>query len=152
MGTVNYWTSDYITLGVNPNLFEEYDDTDKLYLYADMYDEVVNTLDCYSFYNFHVEVKAGYYEGFSLYIENNSPVFFDDYIEKMDAQKELTQLKMFLKECVGLGLVQVYPSWCMGYEDSATTLKNIDIAIKEARDEVKSTPTYSQYKRAELPW
>ena len=99
----------------------------------------------YSFYYFHVVIKSGYYEGFTIDIENNFGVFYSDYIEKREAQKEVTLLKQFLIECAGLGLVSCCPSWCTSYSDYAGTINAINEAIKEIREEIRNTPTWNYY-------
>lgn len=139
MGAVNYGTSDYINIGLNVGA-----DLDELEV-EQIRDEVQGILDKYGFYYFYVDIKPGYYEGFYIDIENNFPVAFDWYEEKQDAQKELTQLKKCLLECVGAGLVQYSPGWCTGYYTPAETVEHIKTAIKSARDEVKHTPTWAQY-------
>ena len=172
MGTINYRTSNYITMGINPpsacdlendadfmeelregyNLAEDEDTAEAIndYIYMIMDDDRANLetiRNKYNFYYFHIVIKSGYYEGFYLDIENNLSVCFDDYTEKQEAQKEITQIKAFLTECAGIGLVSVWPGWCTTYHDYKTTLTHINEAIKEMRDEVRSTPTWKQFKK-----
>ncbi len=134
------------------NLTEDEDTAEAIndYIYMIMDDDRANLdtlFDKYNFSYFHIAVSAGYYEGFYLDIENNNPVYFDDYAEKQEAQKEITQIKAFLTECAGIGLVSVWPGWCTTYHDYKTTLTHINKAIKEMRDEVRSTPTWKQFKK-----
>ena len=174
MGTINYNTSDYITLGVKPydaDSFKRDSDfmafirdewsidtnneaavSEAIYgTITDYYDadaeNVETALNKYSFYYYHIEIKPGYYEGFSLDIEPNFPLAFESWEEKREAQKEITEIKAFLKECAGLGLVACYPGWCMHYEDYKGTLKEIDKAIKGMREDTNATPTWRQYER-----
>lgn len=142
MGTVNYFTSDYITLGLKP--YEVYAQD----CYECDLENVENILSKYSFHYYYVKIEFGYYEGFSLRIENNFPIVFECYEDKCDAQKELTQLKKCLLECAKYGMVECYPGWCTGYEDYKTTCKDIKAVIKTMRGEVKSTPTWMQYERS----
>ena len=139
MGAINYNTSKYITIGINPDDFndENYELNEFIvnYLY----------LNKYKFYFFHVCIMPGYYEGFSIDIDNNFGVCYDDYNEKREAQKEITQIKNFLIECVNCGLVACFPGWCMGYANYKETLHLIKEAIKEMRMEVKDIPTYKNY-------
>lgn len=44
-------------------------------------------------------------------------------------------------------MVQCSPGWCTGYNDYKGTCKAIGTAIKAMRDEVKNTPTWTQYER-----
>ena len=171
MGTINYMTSHYITMGLNPydisdfkndkcliseiqEEIKKYGGTVESYIYdlIDRYYEddeknIESILSRYSFYYFHVAIKAGYYEGFSLDIENNFPIAFDSWKDKRAAQKEITSLKQCLLECAGCGLVACYPGWCTGYEDYNGTCKAIAAAIKDIREEVKNTPTWAQYEK-----
>ncbi len=166
MGTINYKTSDYITLGIEPlcsydiehdedflseviECYGNYDGAITDYITdieRDLYDEAEAILNKYSFYYFHIKLDFGYYAGFYLDIENNFPVFYDDYIEKREAQKEITQIKKCLKDLAGVGLIQVSPGWCTGYSTYKDTLTGIDAAIKAMRAEVNLTPTWSRYE------
>ena len=105
-------------------------------------------LEKYSFDYFHVTIKPGYYEGFTLDIENNFSVAFDGWKDKRAAQLEITSLKKCLLECAGVGMVECWPGWCTKYNDYKGTCKAIGAAIKVMRDEVNSTPTWTQYARA----
>lgn len=171
MGAVNYFTSDYITMAVKPydtyDFENDHDFMEMMQEYIKEYggtvesciDEYIRTcyeddetnvsaiLEKYSFYYFHVTIKPGYYEGFALDIENNFSVAFDGWEDKRAAQREITSLKKCLLECAGVGLVQCSPGWCTGYNDYKGTCKAIGAAIKAMRDEVKNTPTWTQYER-----
>ena len=171
MGTINYKTSDYITLGINPDhvwsfkedpeIMQELADNIKPYggslenevlyyaddIFSDLYNDAEAILNNYDFYYYHVVLESGYYEGFSLNIENNFPVFFDDYMERAEALKEITQIKKLMLDLVEAGLVACYPGWCTGYADYKETKKEVNQAIKEMRTEARFTPTYNQYKK-----
>lgn len=86
-------------------------------------------LEKYSFDYFHVTIKPGYYEGFTLDIENNCPVAFDGLEDKRAAQREITSLKKCLIECAGAGMVQCSPGWCTGYNNYRGTCEAIGAAI-----------------------
>lgn len=168
MGTINYGTSDYITIGLKPcdgyDLMNDadfvsfcdecgYDVEEYSYIAADDYnnddyENIKAVLNKYDFYYFHISVEQGYYEGFYVDIQNNFPVAFDDAAEKREAQKEVTRIGRFLHECVDNGLCEVWPGWCPSYKDRETTLKSIQTAILDMRAEVKSTPTWKQYERS----
>ena len=172
MGSINYGTSNYITLGIQPqnvydlendadfieelregyNLTEDEDPTSAIYDYISIVEDddranLKSILNKYDFYYFHIQIKSGYYEGFYLDIENNFPIFFEDYTEKQEAQKEITAIKSFLIESAENGLVSVWPGWCTTYHDHKTTLDHINKAIKEMREEVRNTPTWRQYEK-----
>ena len=161
MGAINYGTSDYITIGANPDAIRELNtwygldgeilEVDENSARIDMeliLEDVQNELDKYDFYYYHITIKPGYYEGFALDIENNYCVALDSWENRREMNKEITQIKQLLLECAGLGLVACYPGWCTGYEDYNGTIKAIKAAIKEMRAEVKATPTWAQYERA----
>lgn len=112
------------------------------------YKNIEIELKTHSFYYFHVVIKPGYYEGFTLDIENNFPVCYDSWEDKRAAQKEITELKQFLIDCAGLGLVKCSLGWCTGYSDYKGTIKAIKAAIKEMREEIKTVPTWAQYERS----
>ena len=142
MGAVNYGTGDYITLGLNIDRVEDESEQNFMRGYVDA------IIEKYGFCYFHVAAKSGYYEGFTIEIENNFPVAFDWYQEKQDAQKEITQLKKCLLElCKEAGLVEVFPGWCTGYSTEAETRDAIKKAVQEMRDDVRKTPTWTQYNR-----
>lgn len=168
MGTINYTTSDYITLGIKPYDIDDFkNDLDFIEEMTDLYGEVSDNLiydyindlvdddranveyalDKWNFYYFHITIEPGYYEGFSLDIENNFSVCFDSYEDKRAAQKEITGIKQFLLGCAADGLVKCSPGWCTGYSNYFDTVKAINAAIEEMRDEVKRTPTQKQYER-----
>lgn len=171
MGAVNYFTSDYITLGLRP--YDRYDlknDRDFMEELQAAVDECGETLesaldsyinDCYEcdyenikcelekhcFHYYHITIKPGYYEGFTLDIENNYPVALDSWEDRRGANKEITEIKQFLIDCAGLGLVKCSPGWCTGYSDYNGTIQAIKEAVKEMRNELKTVPTWTQYNR-----
>jgi hypothetical protein len=168
MGTINYYTSDYITLGVRPYDIDDFkNDPDFIEEMIDLYGEVnddliydyindlvdddraniEHALDKWDFYYFHIVIKPGYYEGFSLDIENNFSLCFDSYEDKRAAQKEITGIKQFLLGCAGLGLVKCAPGWCAAYYNYFDTVKAINAAAQEMREEVRRTPTWKTYKK-----
>lgn len=173
MGTINYFTSDYITMGVIPlssyeleqdaDFMDEMKENVKEYggtieqaiadyimrTYEDDKTNIESILEKYDFYYYHIVIKPGYYEGFSLDIENNFGLCYDSYIDKKEAQKEITQIKKMLIECAGCGLVEVSPGWCTGYSNYKDTLKAINEAIKEMRNECSNTPTWNVFYKSE---
>lgn len=161
MGAVNYCASNYITMVVKPvsawdlendaDFMAEYDGTmqDAIDSYiSDCYEDdlanVRSILSRFSFWYYHVVIMPGYYEGFSLDIQNNFPCAYDNYTHRREAQKEITQLKKCLLELAGVGLVACYPGWRPAYEDYSGTCKAIKSAIKLMRDEVRTIPTWQQ--------
>lgn len=151
MGAVNYFTSDYITMGLRPYDSWELENAIADYIqscYESDFENIETELNKHNFHYYHITIKPGYYEGFTLDIENNYPVALDSWQDRRDANKEITEIKQFLIDCAGLGLVQCSPGWCTGYNDYNGTIKAIKAAIKEMRDELRTIPTWAQYNRA----
>lgn len=163
MGTINYGTSEYITMGIKPYDADDiardadfiewcnengYTDADDIYNLA--YDELNNYYDCdranfecalnnYNFEFFAPSIVPGYYEG--LYVELNPNFDFYNYDDKRRAQKEVTQLKKFLFYIAGCGFVACFPFWVTSYRDYNGTLQEINDAIKEMRADIKKADT-----------
>ena len=168
MGAINYYTSDYITLGVKPYDAQDFaqdedfmqDANDRISKYGWTLEECIDDeilcnynadednvsyiLQKYPFHYYSITIKPGYYEGFTLNIENNFSVAYDSWKDKREAQKELTQLKKCLLECAGVGLVKCCPGWYTTYYNYKETCKAINETIKEMREEVKHIPTTAQ--------
>ena len=142
MGTINYYTSDYLTLAINTN---DYIEPYNYYDYEADTENAAAILDQYDFYYYHVTTKPGYYEGVSINIENNFPVAYDDYTEKREVQKEITQLKKALYDLAGVGFALCFPGWCTTYGSYEDTKKAINEAIKEMRNEARQAPTWRTY-------
>lgn len=171
MGAVNYFASDYITMGLRPyDRFDLENDRDFMeeveaeiseyggtvenaidsyieFCYESDYENIRYELEKHNFYYFHIAIKPGYYEGFTLDIENNFPVALDSWEDRREAMKEITEIKQFLIDCAGFGLVACFPGWCTGYSDYNGTLKAIREAVKDMRNELKTVPTWTQYNR-----
>lgn len=151
MGTVNYKTSDYVTIGIKP--YESDEDFEEIaFQYESDFEMAAAILQKYDFWYYHISVEPGYYEGFYIMIRHNLPVAFDSWEDKRLANKEITEISRFLLECANSGLVACYPGWCTGYADRKGTIAAIKGAIREMREEVKSTPTWRQYERADSPF
>lgn len=146
MGAINYFTSDYITLGVNCNNIESNDD----YFINDDYDQIESILNGENFYYFNVKIRPGYYEGFSIDIEFNFGYCLDSWQDRREAQKEITSIYKFLLRCINdFNLCAVSPGWCTAYYDYPATLEKLKQAIKEMRATVNHAPTWAQVRRAE---
>ena len=142
MGAINYKTSKFLTIGYNLHDME----CDEFYFdyIEDEFDNINILLKQQDFKIFTVDLVPGYYEGFSINIDFDY-LYFDDYNEKLEALKEITQLKQFLIFCVKNFNVNVcHPGWCtsyLNYKDSLTTINN---KIKEIKQLIKSIPTYKR--------
>jgi hypothetical protein len=145
MGTINYGTSDFITIGYDCSVID-YDDKYHHEIIQDNYDQIAYRLKDYRFYYFNVKLEPGYYEGYYINIEFNYSLCLDDYHDKRAAQKEITLIKRFLLECINdFDCVACYPGWSTGYDTYNASLKELDDAIYLMRETVKQTPTYRQF-------
>lgn len=148
MGAINYKTSDYITIGYNCNYINYDDDAFYHDIISDYYEQVKQTLEKQNFYYFHIKLIPGYYEGFSIDIEFNFGVCFDNYVDKKEAQKEITRVRTFLTTCINdFECCVVYPGWCTTYLNYEKSWLKLNEAIKDLRQTVKNTPTYLQYNK-----
>ena len=148
MGTINYRTSDYITIGYNLD-FVDYEDEYYYEYINDYYEQIKFRLEQEYFYYFNVKLIPGYYEGFSIDIEFNFGICFDGWEDRKQAQKEITRLKSFLTECINdFECSVVFPGWCTKYLNYKDSLNELNAAIKEMREQVKLTPTWNKYKKA----
>lgn len=153
MGTINYGTSDYITIGLEPYDFDDYlelnEDGSEWTNYEARQDDMELAMECakharakYDFRYFYVKIEPGYYEGFYIRIEHNFGLGYDSSEDKREAQKEITQIKRFLLDCLDYDCVQCFPGWCTGYASKEKTLEGIKEAVKAMREEVRTTPTW----------
>lgn len=165
MGTVNYKTSDIITLGLEPyeprdfeldpdfmeearRQSEEYGDEidDIIYQTIADYTEddrqtAADIISKYRFEFFQVSIEPGYYEGFSVYISNNLPGEYWDADERQQALTDAANLGDMLKELVNTAcLVEVWPGWCTTYHDTDRTLKDIRKTISGLIYDINDTP------------
>lgn len=148
MGAINYFTSDYITIGYNLNNIDDYQD-DYFYFMQDDFECLQDLLKQYNFYYFHVTIKPGYYDGFSIDIEFNFGWYFDCWQDRAAAQKEITGLKAFLIECINnYNCCAVAPGWCTTYYNYKDSLNKLKQAIKEIRATVNNTPTFFKLRAA----
>lgn len=154
MGAINYKRSEFITIGLKPFDPEDFKDEngelDTVAMqdsYQTVFDDISHIFYKYDFYYFHVTIEPGYYEGFTIDIENNFGLCYDCYADKLDALKEVTQLKKLLLECADSGLCEVHPGWVTVYLSHEDTVKDIRAAMKELKMKIKSTPTYTVLDR-----
>lgn len=156
MGTINYKSSDYITIGLNvynPDDFEVEDGEDVYDVIADTIEadreEIQFILNKYNFRFFDVKIEPGYYEGFSIDIFLDY-LWYDSWQEKKEVLKEATQVGNFLRECVEYGMCQVYPGWCTTYLSYKESLAGIQKAVREMKEEIRKAPTERTVKFDEL--
>lgn len=145
MGTINYGTSDYITVGYNCNNVDYEEEFYNDYIQYD-YEDINYFLQKYDFYYFRVTIEPGYYEGFYINIENNFGVCYNDYQQKKEALKEVTQIKKFLLGCLNYNCCVVRPGWCTAYLNERESINAINVAANYMRMEVKEAPTYYKMK------
>lgn len=162
MGTINYLTSDIITLvydghfadidfikDVLTDYGEEYprDEVDQ-YQIDEYLDECIqdrfnviesrlNDVETFEF--FKIKVDYGYYEGVQVVIEDLTKYGFEDSQERRDALKEASRLKNLLHIITRRDrFYACSPSWCIGYFDENQTHARIDTAIKELKSRIRN--------------
>lgn len=140
MGTINYRTGDFITL-----CYEGDDD----FAIEAVYNRIQAELDCARFTegSFIVTLEYGYYEGFSITVDEGDYSYYDDSDEKADEYKTVKALEEFLNICIRMGMVVCYPGWCMGYENTEGTKKVVKKALHNVRQYIKAVPTWRTYRR-----
>lgn len=154
MGTINYGTSDYITMGFNLDVEPEYEE-DNLFWAEEDFRVVGDIIKRYGFEYFTVTVEPGYYAGFYVDIKENyiktydwgKTECIDSYEERQAINREITAMREFLNELADMNMVSVYPGWCTGYADRKQTRTDINEAIREMREELKAIPTWSVVQR-----
>lgn len=171
MGTINYRTSEYITLGYKPEYPSDFaddkefmeqmreeaeavemdvDDYIRDWIYMneeDMYNNVLFALKGgREFYYFKVEVEPGYYDGFSVQISRDTPLYMEPW-EKDDAYGEIKELEKFLILCANQGMVECYPGWGTGYEDYGKTVADITEAMAQARKDIDDAPVWDDTRQ-----
>lgn len=166
MGTINYKTSDIITIGQYPydawdfehdpdfmeearRQSEEYGDSIDDIIYQtiadyteDDRDHAESIIDKYSFDFFTVKIEPGYYEGFSIDITNDLP---SEYYpgERTQATQEVNDLYDLLHELItDACLCEVWPGWCTKYQDQEHSLISLRKARRELIAEINDTPDY----------
>ena len=147
MGTINYGTSDFLTIGLHPydfedikaeyiNMYEEEDPADNaIYEYmADIEAEDMNTAEIiisnYDFSVFEVEARPGYYDGFYISVKLDCLYFWDED-EKKEAIKEAGDIRDLWKKIIDeTPCVEVWPGWCTTYKTYEETAEAIEKAYK----------------------
>ena len=148
MGTINYKTGDIITLGVNENSLEDWEEVnyyteDAMDYIKDLADELKIKLEQFNVVWLKVNVEYGYYAGMSVSInkdyqtdaelERDNPISLFlklDKEEKEEVRLQLDLVRQFCIKCLDY-LDVCYPSWCTGYEEGYA--ENVD-AVNNAFD------------------
>lgn len=158
MGTINYKTSDYITLGIKPYDREDFindpecmeaairesiesDISIRHYiddLIGSYYEADKENAECfiskYDFRYFSLSVEPGYYEGLYVDLSEEFPLFIDDEDERKEILQEIETLKSVLIDIAGCGFVACFPGWSTGYSDYNGTLKEIETACNYLKE------------------
>ena len=165
MGTVNYKTSDIITLGLRPyeprdfeldpdfmedarerceengcSLFDWIEGTINEYTEYDR-QTAADIISRYSFEFFQVSIEPGYYEGFSVNISDDLPGEYWDAEDRKQALTDAANLGDMLKELVNDAcLVECWPGWCTTYQDPAHSLTDVRKAVRGLIYDINDTP------------
>lgn len=156
MGSINYKTNKYITIGYNIGKAEKeaeeiaaeeevFNEND---IYYDQEEETFNELkeliEEYNFNYFDVKLEAGYYQGFYIDFDFDYLYFYNSE-EKKEALKEATQLKKLLYKILDYNCVVCYPGWCTSYLNKTKSKKEIFAGIKQLKEDIKNTLTEKNY-------
>lgn len=140
MGTINYGTSDIITLGIRPYDYDDYTDSTGDINYDAMQsdydtdiDNMVHIISRYDYNAIDVAIAPGYYEGYYINIVNN----LDDASPE-DAITDVNNLQHMLTDLAGIGLCKIIPGWCTAYYNYNDTIASIQSVI---------TTLIAQYQR-----
>lgn len=163
MGTINYMTSDILTLATRvPYDYDAIeaqaeeiaaeiggDTRDIMYqLIRDMEDDDrLNAEEILRFYRsdyYPVKLEPGYYEGLQLVIDAYRPEEYDDEHEKHKALEELEELAGILEELAGIGFMETFPGWGTSYNNYEKTLDSIRAAIDAERAEIENAPVWEE--------
>lgn len=137
MGAINYKTSEYITMGL------ELWNARKIDQASDLYDLAQDEIDRREFSFWRVTLEPGYYEGFSVNIEQELPDCFNDSDEAFDARMDVEIMRDLLTALADdVGLVACYPGWCTSYADKNETQEMINAALARMAADVEDTPVY----------
>lgn len=163
MGTINYLTSDVITLVHDSSMYDrdfirdecilndsdvapdDVTDSDIDFVIDNFINDQISELDNYvdfeapSMEFFKLSVKYGYYEGAQLVVDDATKYGFDSVEERADALKEADTLKTALLDVYNLGFRACSPSWCSKYYNDDETRLEIDNAINELKNRINNT-------------
>ena len=162
MGTINYRTSDFVTMGHILYDIEDFDadkeeildiikenkgedateDEYRDFVYSLMQDYYTEDCDCvkgildnHNFEFFDIEIVNGYYDGFSIDISLNA-CDVESPEEKDAVRAEIEEIKEFLIDTMDYGCVSCHPFWYTKYDSREDTLKAIDKATASMLTEI----------------
>lgn len=165
MGTINYGTSKYITMGIDPYDFEQVKNCIIEDLQEDQEDitpgeisdqEVYDRIDFYyeadrdnaEYYlnelnlntgNFSVKLNPGYYEGLYISIDYDI-LYFYDQDEKDETIQDAKKIIDLLKNLAGIGFQACHPFWYTTFKSYEETLKEIETAYNDMISDIDNTP------------
>ena len=146
MGTINYGRNKVFCVGLDvySDWYDELEEIEQEYYAEDMLFQAKVILKKYSFEYFKVKIEYGYYYGFYLDIEDEY-TWFNTYEDKLNAIKELSNIKRLIIELLELGLVNYSAGWCTTIykykEYKKEILKELNESIKEQKELVKKQYT-----------
>lgn len=143
MGTINYKTGDYITLGIN---FDA-EDYEAEYI-NDFYSEAEEIISELSYLeHFKVNIEYGYYEDFCVTVDSDLHSI-DDGETKAEYLAEIEDIRKILHRLLDeTQLTVTFPGWCMGYiEDYKEASNYIDEVAETMKGDVDLLPveTYDE--------
>lgn len=151
MGSINYKTNNFVTVGYNiPKKEKEMEEIaaeeEEIFNANELYyeeeemqaQEVKDIIKKYNLNFFDVELVAGYYQGFYIDFDFDY-LYFYNYQEKQEALKEATKLKKLLYELLQFDCVVCLPGWCTSYLNKTESKKAIFQGIKQLKEKIKNT-------------
>lgn len=141
MGTINYRSSDIITLGYDTDyeMDEEFDEEDRYFQQEDDYYESNKIYEKYDFNWFKAKLEYGYYDGYYLDLDKDYETkYLEDY-EIDEIRKEIDDLEKMLIDLVNNSyLIVCYPWWCTKWENRENSLIRIKEAMNKLRKELQN--------------
>lgn len=125
MGTINYGTSQFITIGA-----PDYNGDAEAYDLLE--DWVREKLNQYNFEYYDLDIEYGYYEGFYINIQKNDSFYFLDVSDAKETapiiRNEIDGVCAALRELCELGCCVVHPGWATAYLNLEDSIKEIEFA------------------------
>ena len=167
MGTINFLTSDFLTLASAPLYSEDYSECaeERAEETGKSVEAVIDSMMSLDEENswiaakeaaaktarndfWKLEAAPGYYEGSQVVIHNELPESITDE-ERQTALTEVDGLKVLLIGLVeSANFLETAPGWCPKWSARAETLASVDRAAEEMREAVLAVPAWKEAEPA----
>lgn len=144
MGTINYCTSEIVTLGYNTDyeIGEGYTEEDKEFQDEDSYYNAKFVLENSdkNFDWFNLNIEGGYYEGYYLKLEKRYETKYLDEEDKEEIRDEINNLEKLLEELLdSTDLTVCHPWWCTTYLNNEESKKEVKKSMNKLRSEINGS-------------